>query len=63
MSDKTLTKKSEIKKLVILNNARKVFSKKGFSAVTMQDIIEACGISRGGIYLYFTSVDDIFLKQ
>ncbi|MGO3489327.1 MAG: TetR/AcrR family transcriptional regulator [Leuconostoc carnosum] len=62
MSDKTLTKKSEIKKLAILNNARKVFSKKGFSAVTMQDIIEACGISRGGIYLYFTSVDDIFFE-
>ena len=26
----------------------------------MQDIIDECGISRGGIYLYFSSVDEIF---
>lgn len=28
----------------------------------MQDIIDECGISRGGIYIYFSSVDDIFLE-
>ena len=28
----------------------------------MQDIIDECGISRGGIYLYFASVDEIFLE-
>ena len=28
----------------------------------MQDIIDECGISRGGIYLYFSSVDEIFLE-
>ena len=26
----------------------------------MQDIIDECGISRGGIYLYYASVDEIF---
>jgi len=26
----------------------------------MQDIVDECGISRGGIYLYFNSVDEIF---
>lgn len=30
--------------------------------MTMQDIIDECGISRGGIYLYFASVDEIFLE-
>jgi len=28
----------------------------------MQDIIDECGISRGGIYIYFSSVDEVFLE-
>ena len=44
----------------ILDSARLVFYRKGFLDVTMQDIIDECGISRGGIYLYFNSVDEIF---
>jgi AcrR family transcriptional regulator len=27
----------------------------------MQDIINECGISRGGIYIYYASVDEVFL--
>ena len=42
--------------------ARQVFCQKGFLAVKMQDIIDECGISRGGIYIYFASVDEIFLE-
>ena len=44
----------------ILTCARRVFCRKGFLDVTMQDIIDECDISRGGIYLYFASVDEIF---
>jgi len=39
-----------------------VFCRKGFLAVTMQDIIDECGISRGGIFIYFASVDEVFLE-
>lgn len=46
----------------ILEAARLVFCRKGFLAVTMQDIIDECGISRGGIYIYFASVDEVFLE-
>ena len=53
-------RKSKIRK--ILDAARQVFWRKGFVAVTMQDIIDECGISRGGIYIYFSSVDEIFLE-
>jgi len=28
----------------------------------MQDIIDECGISRGGIYIYFSSVDEVFME-
>lgn len=50
------------KREAILNNAREVFRQKGLIDVTMKDIIEATGISRGGIYLYFDSVDQIFME-
>jgi hypothetical protein len=52
--------KSEQKRSYILECARKVFADKGFRAVTMQDIVEACNISRGGLYLHFTRTDEIF---
>ena len=50
----------EDKRNMILDKARLVFYRKGFSSVTMRDIVDECGISRGGIYLYFSSVEDIF---
>ncbi|CAM3125920.1 TetR/AcrR family transcriptional regulator [Leuconostoc gasicomitatum] len=55
-------KRRESKKAIIIAGAQKVFSTKGFLNVTMQDIIDACGISRGGIYLYFRATDDIFFE-
>ena len=54
--------KSVQKKKLILETARKVFMEKGFKKVTMKDIVEACGISRGGLYLYFDSTSQIFLE-
>lgn len=54
--------KSAQKKKYILDTARKVFVEKGFQSVTMKDIVEACEISRGGLYLYFESTDQILLE-
>ncbi len=54
--------KSEKKKQYILDKAREVFSEKGFKDVTMKDIVDACDISRGGLYLYFSSTSEIFLE-
>lgn len=52
--------KSEQKKQLILETARGIFQEKGFKNVTMKDIVEACGISRGGLYLYFDSTKQLF---
>ena len=52
--------KSEQKREYILKQAKEVFAKKGFRDVTMKDIVEACEISRGGLYLYFGSTEEIF---
>lgn len=54
--------KSVQKKKYILDTARKVFVEKGYKNVTMKDIVEACGISRGGLYLYFDSTEQILLE-
>lgn len=54
--------KSIQKRKFILETARKVFVEKGFKKVTMKDIVEACEISRGGLYLYFESTGQIFLE-
>ncbi len=50
------------KKQYILEKAKGVFVEKGFRSVTMKDIVEACEISRGGLYLYFSSTEEIFLE-
>ncbi len=62
MKNLTNKERRRIKKEAILDSARTVFCRKGFIDVTMKDIIEECGISRGGIYLYFDSVDAVFVE-
>lgn len=47
--------KSTQKRQFILETAKKIFMEKGYKSVTMKDVVEACGISRGGLYLYFGS--------
>ena len=56
-----MSEKSAQKRKYILEKAREVFAEKGFKNVTMKDIVEACDISRGGLYLYFSSTEEIFL--
>lgn len=54
--------KSVQKRTYILETARKVFAEKGYKCVTMKDIVEACDISRGGLYLYFNSTEELFAE-
>lgn len=43
----------------ILNAAKSVFCRKGFEPATMQDVVEETGMSRGGVYQYFSSTDEM----
>jgi AcrR family transcriptional regulator len=45
----------------ILEAARKIFAKKGFRGVTVDQIAEAAGLAKGTIYQYFTSKQEIYL--
>ena len=47
-------------KELILKTALKMFSEKGYSAVSMRDISSAVGIQASTIYYYFKSKQDIF---
>lgn len=52
--------KGENTKNYIKEKAYDLFVKKGFKEVTMKDICEETGLSRGGLYRYFSSTAEIF---
>ncbi|AZS14257.1 TetR/AcrR family transcriptional regulator [Paenibacillus lutimineralis] len=56
----SLTPKAIEKKNYILEKASNVFTREGYTVVTMKDIVEECGISRGGLYKYYGSTKEIF---
>ena len=47
------------KKKAIVDAAIRVCESKPVYAVTMRDVVKECGISQGGIYNYFSSIDEI----
>ena len=46
----------------IKEKAYRLFAEKGFKDVTMQDICERTGLSRGGLYRHYESTEQIFLE-
>lgn len=55
-------KKGEETKSFIRNEAYNLFAEKGFKEVTMKDICEATGLSRGGLYRHYNSPEQIFVE-
>jgi len=53
---------SDERKNQILNAAEQVFTKKGFDEARMDDISEKTGLSKGTIYLYFKSKDELIIS-
>lgn len=45
----------------ILDAAARVFGEKGHAHATMDDVAEVAAVSKGTLYLYFKSKDDLFL--
>ncbi len=52
--------KAEKTREYILDEAFKLFCEKGFKQVTMKDICEITGMSRGGLYSHFASTSEVF---
>jgi len=53
-------KKAEKTKDTIRKEAYRLFAAKGFKEVTMTDICEKTGLSRGGLYRYYSNTSEIF---
>lgn len=47
----------------ILNTALELFNQKGFSNVTVDEIVDKTGTSKGAFYNHFKSKHDIFLEK
>src|SRR5215472_16477890 len=44
----------------ILRAANQVFGEKGYRQATMDDIAKKLGVSKGALYLYFSSKEELF---
>lgn len=60
MSPKLSDQLKEKRNQQILEAAKRVFINKGYSAASLKDIIDETGMSRGWIYLYYQSKEEIF---
>ncbi|MDF2654283.1 MAG: transcriptional regulator [Bacillota bacterium] len=57
-----MAEKGDKTRQFIITTAAGLFSQKGFTAVTMKDLCEACDLSRGGLYRHFGSTKEIFIE-
>lgn len=46
----------------IVQSARKLFNQRGFEMVSVNQIMAAAGLTRGGFYSYFTSKSDLYVE-
>jgi AcrR family transcriptional regulator len=53
-------REKENRKQAILKAARKLFFEKGFKAVTVDNIAQKAELSKGSVYLYFKSKEEIY---
>jgi AcrR family transcriptional regulator len=57
----TRERRLERTRTLLLDAAEAVFAEKGFMPATLDDIARAAGYSKGAIYKYFTTKEDLFL--
>jgi len=50
------------RRAAILSAAQELFSEKGFKGTTVQEISERAGLSKGTVYLYFKSKEELYLS-
>lgn len=57
-----MSERGDVTRNKIKEAAHKLFSEKGFKSVTMKDICETTGLSRGGLYRHFSSTEEVLLS-
>jgi AcrR family transcriptional regulator len=61
-SNNILGKKAEAKKELILQSAKAVFGRLGYSKATLDDIAEAIGMKKPSLYYYYKSKELLFIE-
>jgi len=61
-SNKRREKERQRRIRAILKAALEIFSRKGYASTTTDEIAEAAGLSKGLLYFYFNSKEDIFVS-
>ncbi len=56
------TREKESRRQQILQSAREIFLKKGFDGTTIEEIARHTELSKGAIYLYFPSKEEIYIS-
>ena len=59
---KITEEKKDAVRMDILNTAKGVFIEKGYEAASLKEIVTSSGRSFGGVYLYFSNKEDVFLE-
>jgi TetR/AcrR family transcriptional repressor of nem operon len=54
--------KAEQTKQFIIEKSAPIFNKKGYAATSLNDILSATGLAKGGVYGHFSSKDEIALQ-
>jgi AcrR family transcriptional regulator len=54
--------KAQMKRNLILDKAMEVFIQKGYTATSMEDLVQHSKVSKGSIYYHFDSKEDLFLS-
>lgn len=55
-------REKNLRRQMILSAAESVFSKKGLKAATLDEVAETAELSKGTIYIYFKSKEDLFFS-
>ena len=62
MAPKISSQAKEEKKLAILKAALECFSQKGYHATSVDDVVNYTNLSKGSIYNYFSSKEEMFIS-
>ena len=61
-SERRREREKELRRSAILRSARREFFEKGFRSVTVESIARRAELSKGAIYLYFKSKEEIYAQ-
>jgi AcrR family transcriptional regulator len=56
-----LQERYDLKRLEVISVAARVFAARGYHATSIDDLVEATGIKRGGLYHYITGKQDLLV--